>query len=184
LGTSWSDDEICGLALDLFVTGHETTASLISMSTLVLLEDESRWERLRREPELIDSAIEELLRYITVVEIGFVRTAVEDVTIGGVGISAGESVAISLHAANHDPAHFDAPGTVRLDRADASHHLALGHGIHRCLGQYLAKLELRIALTSLMRRLPTLRLAVPPSEVPLECTDVGVYRPNALPVTW
>jgi len=182
-GTNLSADEICGLALELFVTGHETTAGLITLGTMVLLEDRSRWERLRQQPELMDTAIEELLRYITVVEIGFARTAVEDAQIGGVTIAAGETVAVSLHAANHDPAHFTAPETVQLDRADASH-LALGHGIHRCLGQSLAKLELRIALTGLMRRFPTLRLAVSPSEVPLECTDVGVYRANELPVTW
>jgi len=182
-GGDLSTDEICGLALDLFVTGHETTAGLITLGTMVLLEDRSRWDRLRQEPALMDTAIEELLRYITVVEIGFSRTAVEDVEIAGVTIAAGETVAVALHAANHDPAHFDAPETVRLDRPDGSH-LALGHGIHRCLGQHLAKLELRIALAGLMEQLPTLRLAVPSSEVPLESTDVGVYRANALPVTW
>jgi cytochrome P450 len=178
-----SDDEIAGLALELFVTGHETTAGLITMSVLALLEDEQRWETLCREPELIDSAIEELLRYISVVEIGFTRTAVEDVTIGGVAIAAGESVAISLLAANHDHAQFEAPERIELGRPD-NRHLAFGHGIHKCLGQYLAKLELRLALIGLAQHFPTLRLAVPPSEVPLESTDAGVYRASALPVSW
>jgi cytochrome P450 len=178
-----SDDEIAGLALELFVTGHETTAGLITMSTLVLLEDRSRWELLCREPQLVDSAVEELLRYTSVVEIGATRTAREDVTIGGVAIAAGESVAISLLAANHDAAQFAAPGDIDLRRSD-NRHLAFGHGIHKCLGLYLATLEARLALTGLTRRFPTLRLAIPPTEVALESTDAGVYRVSALPVAW
>jgi cytochrome P450 len=178
-----SDDEIAGVALELFVTGHETSAGLIAMSTLALLEVPSRWELLRREPELIDSAIEELLRYLSVVDIGFTRTAVEDVTIGGVEIAAGESVAISLLAANHDPARFDESASIELRRPD-NRHLAFGHGIHKCLGQHLARLELRLALAGLTQHFPTLRLAVPAAEVPLESTDAGVYRVTSLPVAW
>jgi cytochrome P450 len=178
-----TDDEIAGVALELFVTGHETSAGLIAMSVLALLEERSRWELLCRQPELMDSAVEELLRYLSVVDIGFVRTAVEDATIGAVPIAAGESVAISLLAANHDPARFDRSEIIDPRRPDNGH-LAFGHGLHKCLGQHLARLELRVALTGLMRELPTLRLAVPPSEVPLESTDAGVYRVSALPVSW
>jgi len=178
-----SEDEIAGVALELFVTGHETSAGLIAMSTLVLLEDEGRWQRLCREPELIDSAVEELLRYVSVVDIGFVRTATEDVEVGGVTIAAGESVGISLVAANHDPGRFEHSERIELDRPD-NRHLAFGHGIHKCLGQHLARLELRLALTGLTRRFPSLRLAIPPSEVPLESTDAGVYRVSSLPVAW
>jgi cytochrome P450 len=178
-----SDEEIGGMALELFVTGHETTAGLIAMSTLALLEDEARWDLLCREPQLTDAAVEELLRYITVVDVGFVRTAVEDVAIAGVVVTAGESVAISLLAANHDPAQFEAADVIELRRAD-NRHLAFGHGIHKCLGQHLARLELRLALLGLTQRFPTLRLAGSPSEVPLEGTDAGVYRVSSLPVTW
>ena len=178
-----SDDEISGLALELFVTGHETTAGLIAMSVLALLESGSRWEQLSGEPELMSTAVEELLRYITVVQISFTRTALEDVTVGEVPIAAGESVAISLLAANHDRARFEAPEHLELDRGD-NRHVAFGHGIHKCLGQYLAKLELDLALTGLTQRLPALRLAVDPSGVQLESTDAGVYRAMALPVSW
>jgi cytochrome P450 len=178
-----SDDEISGIALELFVTGHETSAGLIAMSTLALLEERSRWELLRREPELVDTAVEELLRYLSVVDIGFARTAVEEVTIASVTVAAGESVAISLLGANHDPARFDDSADVDLSRTE-NRHLAFGHGIHKCLGQHLARLELRLALTGLTQRFPTLRLAVPAAEVPLESTDAGVYRVTALPVAW
>jgi cytochrome P450 len=178
-----SDDEIAGVALELFVTGHETSAGLIAMGVLVLLEERSRWERLCREPELMDAAVEELLRYVSVVDIGFTRTATEDVTIAGVQIAAGESVAISLLAANHDPAHCDGAEGIDLRRTD-NQHLAFGHGIHKCLGQHLARLEARLALAGLTQRFPGLRLAVAPSEVPLQSTDAGVYRVSALPVTW
>jgi cytochrome P450 len=178
-----TDVEIAGLALELFVTGHETTAGLIAMSTLVLLADRARWELLRSEPDLAEGALDELLRYVTVVDIGFTRTAREDLTIGGVEVAAGESVAVSLLAANHDPDAFDATEDVDLRRAD-SRHLAFGHGIHKCLGQYLARLETRLALSALVERFPDLQLAVAPAEVPLESTDAGVYSVRELPVRW
>jgi cytochrome P450 len=178
-----TDVEIAGLALELFVTGHETTAGLIAMSTLVLLEDRSRWELLRNEPELIDVAIEELLRYVAVVDIGFTRTAREDLTIAGVDVAAGESVAVSLLAANHDREQFEEAEVVDLRRAE-NRHLAFGHGIHKCLGQYLARLETRLALSALVARFPGLRLAVAPVEVPLESTDAGVYSVRELMVQW
>lgn len=178
-----SDDEIAGIALELFVTGHETSAGLIAMSTLALLEERSRWELLQRRPELIDSAIEELLRFLSVVDIGFVRTATEEVEIAGVTVAAGESVAISLLAANHDPARFEDSADIELSRPE-NRHLAFGHGIHKCLGQHLARLELRLALIGLTQRFPTMRLAVPAAEVPLESTDAGVYRVTSLPVAW
>lgn len=182
-GGTLTDEEVAGLALELLVTGHETTAGLITMSVLALLEDASRWAAARARRPLADEAIEELLRYVSVVEIGFTRTAREDVEIGGATIAAGESVAISLLAANHDPARFDAADGVDVGRGE-NRHLAFGHGIHKCLGQYLARLELRLALAGLMDRFAGLRLAVPASEVDLECTDFGVYRATALPVTW
>lgn len=178
-----SDEEIAGLALELLVTGHETTAGLITMSVFALLEERSRWSAARDEGTPADAAVEELLRYIGVVEIGFTRTALEDVPVGGVTVAAGESVAISLLAANRDPGRFEAAGSIDLQRTE-NRHLSFGHGIHKCLGQYLARLELRLALAGLMERFPTLRLAVPAAEVQLECTDFGVYRVTALPVTW
>jgi cytochrome P450 len=178
-----SDEEIAGLALELLVTGHETTAGLITMSVLALLEDGAGQDLFGGGSAVTDEAIEELLRYISVVEFGFTRTALEDVPIGDVTIAAGESVAISLLAADHDPVRFEAADDIDVDRAE-NRHLAFGHGIHKCLGQYLARLELRLALTGLMSRFPTLRLAVPAAEVQLECTDFGVYRATALPVTW
>jgi cytochrome P450 len=178
-----TDLEIAGLALELFVTGHETTAGLIAMSALVLLEDRSRWELLRNDPELADAAIEELLRYISVVDIGFTRTARENVRIAGVDIAAGESVAVSLLAANRDAAEFHAADEIDFRRVE-NRHLAFGHGIHKCLGQYLARLETRLALNALVEGFPALELAVSPSEVSLVSTDAGVYSVRELPVRW
>lgn len=177
------DEEIAGVALELFVTGHETSAGLIAMSTFALLEERARWERLCSEPELLETGAEELLRYLSVVDIGFTRTATEDVEIAGVAIAAGQSVAISLLGANHDEDQFEGADEVAIERSE-NRHLAFGHGIHKCLGQHLARLELGVALAGLTQRLPDLRLAVPASEVLLESTDAGVYRVSSLPVTW
>jgi cytochrome P450 len=180
---SLSDEEIAGLVLELLVTGHETTAGLITMSVLALLEGAEGQGPFGGGSPPTAEAIEELLRFVSVVEIGFTRTALEDVDVGGTTIATGESVAISLLAADRDPRRFERPDEIDLHRAD-NRHLAFGHGIHKCLGQYLARLELQLALTALIRRFPTLRLAVPPDEVELECTDFGVYRVTALPVGW
>ena len=130
----------------------------------------------------MDSAVEELLRYLTIVQFGTVRVAREDVDIAGQHIRAGETVVASLAAANRDPAQFAEPDELDLARP-ASQHVAFGHGIHQCLGQQLARVEMKIAYPALSRRFPALHLAVSPGQVPMR-HDMFIYGVHRLPVTW
>lgn len=182
-GVELDDRELAGIAMELFITGHETTANAIALGALALLRDREAWAALCADPSLIEPWSEELLRYLSIVEQSFTRVATEEVALEGVTIRAGERVTVSLLTANRDGAKFPAPDELRLDRS-AQGHLAFGHGIHKCIGQHLARVELQVALAGLARRLPALRLTVPVEELPLESADVGVYRALALPVTW
>lgn len=182
-GADLDDRELAGMAMELFITGHETTANAIALGALALLRDREAWESLCADPALIEEWSEELLRYLSIVEQSFTRVATEDVELDGVAIRAGERVTVSLLTANRDRAKFPEPDELRLDRS-AQGHLAFGHGIHKCLGQHLARVELQAALAGLARRFPTLRLAAPVEDLPIESADVGVYRALALPVTW
>jgi cytochrome P450 len=136
---------------------------------------------LPADPGAIDAAVEELLRYLTIAHSN-VRVALEDVRLGGETVRAGETVTISMQAANRDPARFPDPDTLDLTRR-ATGHVAFGHGIHQCLGQQLARVEMRVAFPALLTRFPTLRLAVDPDKVPLR-TDSNIYGVRSLPVTW
>lgn len=182
-GDDLDDRELAGMAMELFITGHETTANAIALGTLALLRDRDAWRSLCADPALIEEWSEELLRHLSIVEQSFTRVASEDVELDGVTIRAGERVTVSLLTANRDPARFAEPDELRPDRG-ARGHLAFGHGIHKCLGQHLARVELQVALAGLARRFPTLRLAEPVERLPLESADVGVYRALALPVSW
>jgi cytochrome P450 len=113
---------------------------------------------------------------------GTVRAALEDVDLEGERVAAGESVLVSIPAANHDPEQFPDPDVLDLARP-ANGHVAFGHGVHQCLGQQLARVEMRVGFPALFRRFPNLRLAVPPEQVPLR-TDMVIYGVHALPVTW
>ncbi len=135
----------------------------------------------RSGAEAIDTAVEELLRYLTITHTG-VRAALEDVELEGRQIRAGESVTVSMQAANRDPAQFPDPDTLDLRRS-AGGHLTLGHGIHQCLGQQLARVEMRVAFPALLARFPTLRLDCAVDEVPLR-TDSNIYGVERLPVAW
>ncbi|ADB50378.1 cytochrome P450 [Conexibacter woesei] len=179
-----SDAELAGLALQLFSAGHETTVSMLALSLLALLGDRRRWEQLCADPSLVDGAVEELLRYLTIVQVGaFTRTATEDVELDGTVVKAGEGITVSLSAANRDPSKFPDPDLLDLAR-DASGHVAFGHGRHICLGQHFARLELQVALAALTRRFPTLRLAVPSEEVPMYPSEQFLYGVHELPVAW
>jgi cytochrome P450 len=175
-------DEVIGMAVLLLVAGHETTAKMIGLGTLALLENRDQWDLLREQPELITTGVEELLRYVGVIHTGIIRQADVDVELEGELIKAGEYVTVSVQTANRDEAHFADP-----DRFDVTNqtrgHLTFGHGVHQCLGQQLARVELRIAIGRLIERLPQLRLAVPASQVPLR-TDQNFYGAAELPVTW
>lgn len=184
-GGQLSDDEIARLALTLFRAGHETTASMLALSVLTLLQDRTRWDALRADPAMVGAAVEELLRFHTLFHVSaFTRTAVQDLELAGQTIRAGETVAVSLAAANRDPDRFADPDRLDLTRQGVVGHLTFSHGIHQCLGQHLARLELRIGLTALTSRLPDLRLAVPIEDVPMYAADQQIYGVRHLPVTW
>ncbi|MGX1756297.1 cytochrome P450 [Streptomyces lydicus] len=178
-----TDEELAGVGVLLLLAGHETTANMIALGTMCLLRKPDQWEALRADASLMDSAVEELLRYLTIIQFGSRRTALEDLEFGGHRIPAGSTVVACLPSANRDAEHF--PGDP--DQLDVhrpySPHLAFGHGIHQCLGQQLARVELKAALSALMDRFPTLRLAVPVDRVPMR-DDMLVYGVHELPVTW
>jgi cytochrome P450 len=178
-----SDAELTGATVLMFRAAHHTTATQLTLSVLALLSDRSRWEALRADPELIEGAVEELLRYLTIFQLGVERTAFEDLELDGTRVRAGERVWVSLAAANRDPDRFASPDVCDFSR-DAGGHLGFGHGRHVCLGQHLARLELRLALEGLLGRFPTLRLAVPPDDVPAAVGEHFFASVRELPVAW
>jgi cytochrome P450 len=177
----FTHDLLAGMGTLLLLAGHETTANMISMGTVTLLENPEQLAALRADPAVTPLAVEELLRYLTIVEAGF-RLATADIEIGGEVIRAGEGVVALAGTANRDVAAFDDPD--RFDvRRGARHHVSFGYGIHQCLGQNLARLELEIVFDTLFRRVPGLRLAAPLGELPFK-DDTQIYGVYRLPVTW
>jgi cytochrome P450 len=179
-----NEAEVAGLARQLFEAGHETTASMLAVSVFALLSERSRWDALRADPRLVDRAVEELLRYVSILQAGtFSRTATEDVALGDAVVAKGEKVIVSIPAANRDPRVFPDPDALDLHR-DAAGHLAFGHGRHVCIGQHLARLELRVGLRGLLARFPGLELAVPPEQVRFHGGEHLLLGVEALPVRW
>ncbi|MEU5300693.1 cytochrome P450 [Streptomyces noursei] len=177
-----ADGDIATMGRLLLVAGHETTANMTALSTLALLRNPDQLARLRAEPALVKGAVEELLRYLTIVHNGVPRIATEDVVVGGRTIRAGEGVLCMINSANRDAGVF--PDADALDVArDARRHVAFGFGVHQCLGQPLARVELQIAVETLLRRLPDLRLAVPYEEIPFR-DDMAIYGVHSLPIAW
>jgi cytochrome P450 len=174
--------ELVGVALLLLIAGHETTANMIGLSVLLLLQRPDQLAALRADPGLAPGLVEELLRYLTIVRTGLLRVATEDVEIGGRRIRAGEGAIALLSLANRDDAVFAGPDDFAL-RREANQHIAFGFGVHQCIGQPLARTELRIALVELARRFPTLRTSASPLELPKRATSI-VYGLAELPVTW
>lgn len=181
-GDDITDAELAGLADGLLTGGHETTASMLALGTIVLLQRPDLADRLREGDEDTDAIVEELLRYLTVVQVAFPRFAREDIVIGGQQIAAGDMVLCSLSSADRDDRLVPTPDTV--DPANASTaHLAFGFGFHRCVGAELAKMELRAAFPALVRRFPDLRVAVDWTEVTFREYSI-VHGVDTLPVTW
>jgi cytochrome P450 len=176
-----SIEELTGIAILLLFAGHETTANMLALGTFALLEHPDQLAELRADPDLMPDAVEELLRYLSIADI-FFRYAAEDIELCGETIPEGSTVIISLLAANRDPQRFEDPDTLDLHRT-ARGHLSFGHGIHQCLGQQLARIEMRAGFAGLLRRFPTLQLAVPAGDVRLR-TDMNIYGVHELPVTW
>ncbi|MEV4439589.1 cytochrome P450 [Streptomyces sp. NPDC049577] len=174
-------DELVLLALVLLVAGHETTSNMIALGTYTLLEHPDQLAALRADPGLMPGAVEELLRHLSIAD-GLVRVATEDIECDGRTIRAGEGVLFATSMVNRDPAAYGDPDALDVHRP-ARHHIAFGFGVHQCLGQNLARAEMEIALTALFDRIPTLRLAVAPDEVPIKPggSIQGLY---ALPVSW
>ncbi|MEV5750639.1 cytochrome P450 [Actinoallomurus sp. NPDC052308] len=179
---SLTAEELTGVGLLLLVAGHETTANMLALGTFTLLTRPEQLRTLRERPELIDGAVEELLRYLSIVQYGLVRVAREDLVIAGHRVRAGETVVAALSAANRDPEHYPDPDRLDITRPP-SQHVAFGHGFHQCLGQQLARAEMKVAYPALFTRFPDLRLAVPPEEVPLR-DDMVIYGVYRLPLTW
>ncbi|XXZ33364.1 cytochrome P450 [Sorangium sp. So ce321] len=173
---------LIGMAFLLLIAGHETTANMISLSTLVLLQHPEKLAALRQDPSKTLGAVEELLRYFTIAESALGRVALEDVEIGGVLIRAGEGVLALANTANRDPTVFERADELDLERGSRQH-LAFGFGPHQCLGQNLARLELQIVIDTLFRRIPGLRPAVPVEELSFK-DDATVYGVREFPVTW
>ncbi|MEU2779742.1 cytochrome P450 [Streptomyces sp. NPDC007162] len=178
-----TDQDAADLSAFLLFAGHETTANMIALSTITLLNHPDHVPHILGGPDQVASAVEELLRYLSIVHGGLRRTAVEDVTIGGVTLHAGEGVIVPVHVANRDPEFFSNPDDLDLERANVRQHLAFGYGIHQCLGQPLARAELQIVLPEVFRRLPHLKIAVPMEEVAFK-QATAVYGVRELPVTW
>ncbi|MGI5284640.1 cytochrome P450 [Nonomuraea polychroma] len=182
LDSDLTDEELQGMALILLSAGFDTTANMLALGTFALLQNPDQLAALRAEPALTDPAVEELLRYLSVAK-QFFRVALEDIELGGHTITAGTTVILSLNTANRDPERFPDPHMLNLHRQDGGH-LAFSHGIHQCLGQQLARVEMRVALPALLNRFPTLRLAVPAEEVALRPEIADIYGVKSLPVTW
>jgi cytochrome P450 len=159
-GDQLTEDELVAMIFLLLVAGHETTVNLIGNGVLALLEHRDQLVRLYNDPSLIKPAVEELLRYASPVELADERYAREDITLHGVTIPRGELIYPALASANRDERQFASPDSLDITR-EPNRHLAFSQGIHYCLGAPLARLEGQIALTTLLRRMPELRLGVP-----------------------
>ncbi|MGV9366503.1 cytochrome P450 [Amycolatopsis sp. NPDC003731] len=176
--------EAAQMGVLLLIAGHETTANMIALGTLALLEHPDQLALLREsdDPALVASAVEELLRYLNITHNGRRRVALEDIEIAGQTVRAGEGLIMANDIANRDPEVF--PDGDRLDLTrDAHRHVAFGFGVHQCLGQPLARLELQVVYSTLYRRIPTLSLATDVEKIPFK-HDGSVYGVYELPVTW
>ena len=177
-----TEEEVFGTVVLLIVAGHETTVGLIGNAVVNLLSHPDQLELVRADPSLIPGAVEEVLRYEGPVERTLNRWAATDVELGGQEIRRGELVIAIVGAADRDPERFEDPDRLDIQRDD-TRHLAFGRGSHYCLGAPLARLEAEIALETLFRRLPGLRLAVAPDELEWRPTP-GFRRVETLPVAW
>ncbi|MBB5870061.1 pentalenic acid synthase [Allocatelliglobosispora scoriae] len=173
--------ELIAFAQAILVAGTVTTSSLLALGTIALLDNPGQYATLVEDPDLIPGAVEEILRYVSLVE-QLARVATEDIEIAGEVIKAGDGMLISFAGANLDPSVTTHPQELDVTRPP-THHLAFSHGIHHCLGRNLARLELEIAFRGLVTRFPTLRLAMPASQIPTY-VDGDVQRVACLPVSW
>ena len=177
--------EAAQLGTGLLIAGHETTANMIGIGILALLEHPEQAALLRDsdDPKFVANAVEELMRYLSIIQNGQRRVALEDIHIAGETIRAGEGIIIDLAPANWDPDAFTEPDRLYLHRSGADRNVAFGYGRHQCVGQQLARAELQIVYRTLLRRFPELALAIPVEDIPFKHDRLayGVYE---LLVTW
>ncbi|MCF3961099.1 cytochrome P450 [Streptomyces fuscigenes] len=176
--------EAARIGVLLLIAGHETTANMIALGTLALLRHPDQLDALRAatDPKQVAGAVEELLRYLHITHSGRRRVATADIELGGRTIRAGDGLILANDIGNRDPDAFPDPDRLDIGR-DARHHVAFGFGVHQCLGQPLARMELQVVYSTLYRRVPTLRLAADLDAVPFK-HDGSVYGVYELPVTW
>ncbi|MEE1735889.1 cytochrome P450 [Streptomyces sp. BE147] len=179
-----SQQEAARTGVLLLIAGHETTANMIALGTLALLQHPEQLTALREtdDPALVAGAVEELLRYLHITHSGRRRVALADIEVAGRTIRAGDGLVIPNDIGNRDPEAFTDPDRLDIHR-DARHHVAFGFGVHQCLGQPLARMELQVVFSTLYRRIPTLRLAAGMDDIPFK-HDGSVYGVYELPVTW
>jgi cytochrome P450 len=181
-GDDLHTDELIGIARLLLLAGHETTSNMLGLGTLALLRHPDQLALIRDDPAAVEPAIEELLRWLSIVHSLPPRTTTMEVEIAGHTIPAGSLVVPSLPTANRDDSFIDNPDTLDITRTAAGH-MAFGHGIHHCLGAPLARMEMRIAFPALLRRFPTLALADPDEQADFRNFSV-VFGLKTLRVTW
>ncbi|HEX7823555.1 MAG TPA: cytochrome P450 [Mycobacterium sp.] len=181
-GAEVTDHELAGIGELLLIAGHETTSNMLGLGMIALLQRPEQLAAVRDDPDAVGPAVEELLRYVSVVQNAISRITTTDVVVDGALIPKGSIVILSLPAANRDPAFVDAPDRLDIARG-APGHLAFGHGVHHCLGAPLARLEMRIAFPALLRRLPGLALVDDVAEIDFRTSSL-IYGARSLNVTW
>ncbi len=181
-GTELTDDELVGVAGLLLLAGHETTSNMLGLGTWALLRHPDQLAAVRDDPAAVAPAVEELMRWLSIVHNAIPRYTTTDVEVAGVQIPAGELVFVSLPSGNRDPDFIDSP-EVLVIRRGAIGHLGFGHGVHHCLGAPLARMEMRIAFPALLRRFPTLELAEDFDDVQFRSFHF-IYGLKSLTVTW
>jgi cytochrome P450 len=181
-GHELTDDELRGIASLLLLAGHETTSNMLGLGTLALLRHPEQLAAVRDDADAVGPAVEELLRWLSIVHSAIPRITTADVEIAGVPIPAGQLVFVSLPSGNRDPGFIDSPEMFDIRRG-APGHLAFGHGVHHCLGAPLARMEMRIAFPALLRRFPNLALAEDFSDVQFRSFHF-IYGLRSLEVTW
>ncbi|HTU75650.1 MAG TPA: cytochrome P450 [Trebonia sp.] len=182
---SLSEAEVIGMAITLFTAGYESTASQIANFAYTLLTEPGQLQVLREQPDLVPGAVEELLRYVPLSanEAELPRYATQDVELSAGTVRKDEPVLVGMYAANRDPRVYEDPDRLDVTRVLARPHLAFGHGVHHCIGAPLARMDLQVAMGTLLARLPGLRLAVEPEQLAWK-SGLAMRGPITLPVAW
>jgi cytochrome P450 len=181
-GDDLTRTELVGVASLLLIAGHETTANMLAIGTLALLRNPEQAAMVRDDPAVTAPAVEELMRYLSVVHSGVPRVATTTTEVAGQAVAPGDVLVVSLPAADRDRALVEDPDRLDVGRA-ASHHVAFGHGVHHCLGAPLARMEMATAFPALLRRFPTLAPAIPFDDVDFRSASL-VHGLRSLPITW